>query len=72
MEYGKEDVETWGKVYRRLTELYPTHACKEHNRAFPLLIEHCGYREDNVPQLQDISEFLKCTPHTGYAFVQIE
>ncbi|KAF0306970.1 Protein henna [Amphibalanus amphitrite] len=65
VEYSKEDVETWGKVYRRLTELYPTHACKEHNRAFPLLIEHCGYREDNVPQLQDISDFLKsCTGFT--------
>lgn len=26
---------------------------------FPLLIENCGYREDNIPQLQDVSDYLK-------------
>jgi len=65
VEYTQEEVETWGKVYRQLTKLYPTHACREHNHIFPLLIENCGYREDNIPQLQDISEFLKdCTGFT--------
>lgn len=46
-------------IFRELTKLYPTHACKEHNHAFPLLVENCGYREDNIPQLQDISDYLK-------------
>lgn len=46
-------------MFTRLTKLYPTHACREHNRVFPLLVDNCGYRADNIPQLQDISAFLK-------------
>jgi phenylalanine-4-hydroxylase len=59
VEYTEEEVETWGKVFTQLTTLYPTHACKEHNHVFPLLIENCGYRKDNIPQLEDVSNFLK-------------
>lgn len=59
VEYTKNEIETWGTVFRKLTELYPTHACREHNHVFPLLIENCGYREDNIPQLEDVSNFLK-------------
>ena len=65
VEYTKEEIETWGVVFRNLTKLYPKYACKEHNHVFPLLIENCGYREDNIPQLEDISNFLKdCTGFT--------
>ncbi|XP_039287595.1 protein henna-like isoform X1 [Nilaparvata lugens] len=59
VEYTPEEVATWGLVYKQLTKLYPTHACKEFNHIFPLLVENCGFREDNVPQLEDISNFLR-------------
>lgn len=59
IEYTEEETKTWGTVFRELVKLYPTHACKEYNHLFPLLIENCGYREDNIPQFEDISNFLK-------------
>ncbi|XP_069121035.1 phenylalanine-4-hydroxylase-like [Argopecten irradians] len=57
--YTKDEVKTWTTIYDKLTALYPTHACREFNHIFPLLEENCGYRRDNIPQLQDVSMFLK-------------
>lgn len=59
IEYTPQEIQTWNAVFRQLMQLYPTHACREHRHVFPLLIENCGYREDNIPQLEDISNFLK-------------
>lgn len=59
VDYTAEETATWGTVFNNLTGLYKTHACREHNHVFPLLIDNCGYRADNIPQLEDISNFLK-------------
>lgn len=59
LEYTKEEMETWSAVFNKLTTLYETHACKEYNHCFPLLVDNCGYRADNIPQLEDVSNFLK-------------
>lgn len=65
VEYTPIEIETWGKVFRNLEQLFPTHACQEYNHIFPLLVEHCGYRVDNIPQLEDVSNFLRdCTGFT--------
>jgi phenylalanine-4-hydroxylase len=62
IDYTKDEIATWAVVYKRLTSLFPKYACREHNYVFPLLIQNCGYSENNIPQLEDISNFLKdCT-----------
>ncbi|CDQ65014.1 unnamed protein product [Oncorhynchus mykiss] len=62
VEYTAEEKATWSTVFNELKTLYPTHACREHNRVFPLLEQYCGYRQDNIPQLEDISCYLQsCT-----------
>lgn len=63
--YTEKEINTWNKVFTELTKLYPTHACRELNYILPLLIENCGYRLGNIPQLRDVSKFLKeCTGFT--------
>ncbi|KAI8854368.1 aromatic amino acid hydroxylase [Chytridium lagenaria] len=60
-----EYTEKKGTVFNMLTGLYKTHACKEHRYVFPLLVQNCGYRPDNIPQLEDVSRFIKdCTGWT--------
>ncbi|XP_066907998.1 tryptophan 5-hydroxylase 1 isoform X2 [Halyomorpha halys] len=64
VQYTPEEIKTWGTVFRELHRLYVKHACKEYLDNWPELVKYCGYREDNIPQLQDISTYLK--RKTGY------
>uniref|UniRef100_A0A671QNS7 tryptophan 5-monooxygenase n=1 Tax=Sinocyclocheilus anshuiensis TaxID=1608454 RepID=A0A671QNS7_9TELE len=64
VEFTEEEVKTWGVVFRELNKLYPTHACREYLNNLPLLTQYCGYREDNIPQLEDVSNFLR--ERTGF------
>ncbi|XP_076324170.1 tryptophan 5-hydroxylase 1-like isoform X2 [Tachypleus tridentatus] len=59
VEYTQEEIITWGRVFKHLKQLYPTHACKEFLENFNLLIMYSAYREDSIPQLEDVSCFLK-------------
>jgi phenylalanine-4-hydroxylase len=65
IDYSAPEIKTWSIIYDKLMPLLEKHACAEHVRLLPLLVENCGYRRDNIPQAQDISDFLKeCTGFT--------
>merc|ERR1712038_110823 len=64
IDYTPEEKATWKTVFNSLKRLYKSHACYEHNHVFPLLEENCGYNENEIPQLQRVSDFLKST--TGF------
>lgn len=65
IEYTEQEIQTWRTVYEKLYNMYPTHACREHQYVFPLLIQNCGYGPNQIPQLQDVSDFLRdCTGFT--------
>ncbi|KAF0366910.1 tyrosine 3-monooxygenase [Gigaspora margarita] len=64
VKYTEQEIETWGTVFRSLKKLFSTHACREHQLVFPLLEKNCGYSENNIPQLEDVSKFLK--DYTGF------
>ncbi|XP_015781705.1 tyrosine 3-monooxygenase-like [Tetranychus urticae] len=59
VEYTPDEIKTWGAVYRKLVELYPTHACRQHVEVFQTLERECGYSPDSIPQLEAVSNFLR-------------
>jgi len=59
VQYTPAEIKTWGTIYNKLKALYPTHACAEFNHILPLLEQNCAYSEDNIPQLEDVSNFLQ-------------
>jgi len=65
IQYTPDEIKTWAQVFNGLKQLFTTHACRQHRYVFPLLEQNCGYSADNIPQLQDVSNFLKeCTGFT--------
>jgi len=58
--YTDTEQATWSTAYRRLTQLYPTHACD----GFLESVTDLGYSADAVPQLADVSSVLQAK--TGF------
>jgi phenylalanine-4-hydroxylase len=65
VKYTKAEVDTWGLVYEKLRVLTKQFGVSQFNAVLPLLEKHCGYSTTNIPQLQDISDFLKS--QTGFS-----
>uniref|UniRef100_A0A674A2S3 Tyrosine hydroxylase 2 n=1 Tax=Salmo trutta TaxID=8032 RepID=A0A674A2S3_SALTR len=59
VEYTPEEVATWREVYRTLRTIYPDLACRQFLGGLQQLERECGYGEDSIPQLREVSAFLK-------------
>ncbi|XP_061395855.1 tyrosine 3-monooxygenase [Musca vetustissima] len=64
IEYTEVEVKTWRSVFRMVKELTPKHACIEYRNAFKKLEEEKIFVEDRLPQLQEMSDFLR--RNTGF------
>lgn len=59
VEYTNDELKTWNLIYKELMDLYPTHACREHIEAIKNLEKNGLYGPNEIPQLEDVSNFLK-------------
>ncbi|XP_046878819.1 tyrosine hydroxylase 2 [Hypomesus transpacificus] len=59
VEYTPEEVATWREVYRTLHDIYPSLACRQFLEGLQQLERECGYGENRIPQLREVSAFLK-------------
>jgi len=64
MRYTAQEVATWTAVYDNLAHLFPGHACKQYNAALPLFAENAGFCRTELPQLQDVSDYVESA--TGF------
>ncbi|KAJ3662076.1 hypothetical protein Zmor_006440 [Zophobas morio] len=65
IEYTETENKTWGAVFNTVLDLMPKHACAEYCRVFKLLQEEGIFTADHIPQLEEMSNFLK--RHTGFS-----
>lgn len=47
------------EVYRQLRSIYPSLACRQFLDSLQQLEQECGYGEEAIPQLRDVSAFLR-------------
>lgn len=59
VEYTDDENKTWSLIYKQLEEMYPKYACKQHVEAIKDLEKAGIYSSENIPQLEDVSKYLK-------------
>lgn len=62
--YTEVEHKTWGRVFNTVLDLMPKHACAEYRGVFAKLQEEGIFREDRIPQLEEMSTFLR--KNTGF------
>ena len=67
VEYTPEEIATWREVYNRVDELLPGRACTLHRKALENMMRECGFGPDNIPQMEDLSNYLKSTLGLSYS-----
>ncbi|CAG9782129.1 unnamed protein product [Diatraea saccharalis] len=62
--YKETENATWQRVFNTVLDLMPKHACREYKAAFTKLQEADIFVPHRIPQLEDVSNFLR--KHTGF------
>ncbi|XP_043469004.1 tyrosine 3-monooxygenase isoform X1 [Leptopilina heterotoma] len=57
--YTETENNTWNRVFNTLIDLVPKHACVEYQRVFKKLQDEKIFEPARIPQLQEVSDFLK-------------
>lgn len=58
IEYTESEISVWTAVWDRMENLWDKYACTEYIQALQQMKHHCGYSRSNIPQQQDISNYL--------------
>ena len=61
VEYSPEETAVWTQTYRKLKPLLEQYACREYLE----LLDKCNFREECVPQLQDMADIIHA--QTGWS-----
>lgn len=59
IEYTEDEKGVWKLCYNKLSELFKTNACKEFNWTIKEFEQNVGFTDSDIPQLEDISQFLQ-------------
>lgn len=59
VDYSDEETATWGVVYRKLADYTKKYAVSQYHDVMAEMEQHIGFSADCIPQLEDISGFLK-------------
>nr|CAD7407874.1 unnamed protein product [Timema poppensis] len=65
IDYKESEISTWTAVFNTVVDLCPKHACIEYQRVFALLRKEGIFSADRIPQLEEMSNFMK--KHTGFS-----
>ena len=59
LTYTETENEVWSFCYKNLIDLYKSNACDEFNWSMAEFQKEVGFCAEKIPQLEDISAFLK-------------
>lgn len=59
VEYTDEELANWKHIYTELAAQIKLHACKEHLEAMEMLERDKIYSPNWIPQLEDVSNYIK-------------
>ena len=59
IEYNEAELSTWKAVFDKVEDLLPGRACLTHRKYLDLMKKECSFSPDNIPQLEDLSNFLR-------------